>query len=126
MYCRQCGCRASTKDASFIKLLAQACQAPGVYGLDNVKRLRLGKLPRHVKNWPCDLIQSDHDVNARIQDAPLSEFERQVLQDHPELSAVEAKVIANTLLRCAEYAAQVVPRQSAVNSGAAIKPEMSP
>ena len=120
MYCRRCGCRASTTGVSFIKLLAQACQAPGVYGLDNLKRLRLGILPRHVKHWPCDQILTDQDVNTRIQSAPLPDFERQVLHDHPELSAAEAKVIASTLLRCVEYASQVVPRQLAVNPGAAI------
>ena len=55
-----------------------------------------------------------------MQSAPLSDFERQVLSDHPELSVAGAKVIADMLFRCAEYAAQVVPRQLAVNSGAAI------
>ena len=114
MYCRKCGCRASTTGANFIKHLAQACQAPSVYGLDNLKRLRLGKPPRRVKHWPCDqFIDHDHDVIARTQSAPLSDFERQVLSDRPELSAAEAKVIADMLLRCAEYAAQVVPRHLA-------------
>ena len=36
---------------------------------------------------------------------PLSDFARQVLSDHPGLSVAEAKVVALTLLRCADYAA---------------------
>ncbi len=86
-----------------------------------MKRLRLGKLPRSVKHWPCDqFLDHDNDVIASIQSAPLSDFERQVLSDHPGLSVAEAKVIADMLLRCAEYAAQVVPRHLADNPGAAI------
>ena len=66
-------------------------------------------MPRQVSGWPCDLILSDYNVSARLQEVPLSDIEKQVLRDHPELSVTEAKVIANTLLRCAEFAAQVVP-----------------
>ena len=39
-------------------------------------------------------------------EAPISEFECQVLCDHPELSSQEAKIVASTLLRCSEYANQ--------------------
>ena len=76
-----------------------------------MKRVRLGKLPRSVKHWPIDQID-DHDNNVadRIASAPLSDVERQVLKDHPQLSAAESKVVANMLFRCAEYVAQVVPR----------------
>ena len=109
VYCRICGAKASSKGASFIKLLSQPCQPPGTYGLDNLKRLRQGTLPRQVSNWPCDFVLSDYDVNARIAEMPLSDFEKQVLSDHPELSVAEAKTIASTLLGCVEYAAQVVP-----------------
>ena len=86
-----------------------------------MKRLRLGKLPRSVKHWPIDQID-DHDNNVadRIAAAPLSDFERQVLCDHPELSVAESKVVADMLLRCAEYAAQVVPRYIADNPGKVI------
>ncbi len=56
LYCRNCGCRASTSGANFIKKLARSCQAPGTYGLDNLKRLQLDKLPRSVKHWPIDQI----------------------------------------------------------------------
>ena len=101
--------------------LAQTCQAPGKYGLDNLNRLRLGKLPRSVKHWPCDqYIDPDNTVVARIASAPLYDFERQLLCDHPELSVAESKVVADMLLRCAEYAAQVVPRYIADNPGKAI------
>ena len=55
------------------------------------------------------MISSDLNINARINAAPLSDFEKQVLHDHPELSVAEAKTVASTLLRCAEFAAQVVP-----------------
>ena len=44
-----------------------------------------------------------------------------MLNDHPELSVAESKVIADMLLRCAEYAAQVVPRYIADNPGKAVK-----
>ena len=53
--------------------------------------------------------------------APLSDFERQVVSDHPELSVGESRIVANMLLRCAEYAAQVVPRYLADNPGKDIK-----
>ena len=39
----------------------------------------------------------------------ISDFEKQGLHDHPELSVAESKTVASTLLRCAEFAAQVVP-----------------
>ena len=121
MYCRNFGRRASTTGANFIKKLASSCQAPGTYGLDNLKRLRLGKLPRSVKHWPIDQIDDpDNNVADRIAAAPLSDFERQVVSDHPELSVAESKVVANMLLRCAEYAAQVVPRYIADNPGKVI------
>ena len=57
-----------------------------------------------------------------MQSALLLDFEKQVLRHHPELSAAEAKVMPETLLRRAEYAAQVVPRHLADNPGAAIQP----
>ena len=64
-----------------------------------MKRLRIGKLPRAVKHWPCDqFVDQDNDVVARIAPAPLSDFERQVLNDHPELSVAESKVIADMFL----------------------------
>ena len=88
----------------------------------DLKRLRLGKLPRGVKHWPCDqFFYHDNSVVARIASAPLYDFERHVLNDHPELSVAESKVIADMLLRCAEYAAQVVPRLIADNPGKAVK-----
>ena len=62
----------------------------------------------------------DHDIAGRIAAAPLSEFESQVVSDHPELSVAESRVVANMLLRCAEYAAQVVLRYIADNPGKAI------
>jgi hypothetical protein len=123
MYCRRCGCRASTSGANFIKKLAKSCQAPGTYGLDNLKRLQQGRLPYRVTKWPIDQIDDpDRDIADRIAAAPLSDFERQVVSDHPELSVGECRLVANMLLRCAEYAAQVVPRYLADNPGKNIKP----
>jgi hypothetical protein len=73
-------------------------------------------LPRRVTQWPIDQIDDpDHDIADRIAAAPLSDFERQVVSDHPELSVGESRIVANMLLRCAEYAAQVVPRYLADN-----------
>ena len=40
--------------------------------------------------------------------------------DHPELSVAESKVVADMLLRCAEYASQVGPRYIADNPGKVI------
>ena len=48
-------------------------------------------------------------------------FEWQVVSDHPELSVGESCIVANMLLRCAEYAAQVVPRYLADNPSKDIK-----
>ena len=45
----------------------------------------------HVKSGPTD---------------SLSDFAAQVLKDHPGLSVAEAKVVADTLLRCADFVAQ--------------------
>ena len=105
-----------------VQILSRILLGHATYGLDTLKRLRLGKLPRSVKHWPIDQIDGhDNNVADRIASAPLSDFERQVLKDHPELSAAESKVVANMLLRCAEYADQVVPRYIADNPGKVIK-----
>ena len=37
----------------------------------------------------------------------MSDFAAQVIEDHPGLSVAEAKVVANTLLRCAVFAASL-------------------
>ena len=70
---------------------------------------RVGFHLDRLADFPCDLVLSDYDVNARINEVPLSNFEKQVPRDHPDLSVAEAKTIASTLLRCAQYAAQVCP-----------------
>ena len=111
MYCRNCDSRASTSGASFIKNLARSCQAPGPYGIDNLKRLQQGKLPRLVKHWPIDCIDDQNGTTLdRINAAPLSDFEQQVSQDHPELSVAESKVVASMLLKCAEFTARISSR----------------
>ena len=79
------------------------CHPPQTYGKDNIKRLAEGKLPRGTKSWPCDDI-TDMQTNKRIRKEPLSAFASQVLSDHPGLSVAEAKVVAQTMLRCADYA----------------------
>ena len=89
----------------FIKLLAVPCRAPQTYGKDNIKRLAEGRLPRGTKSWPCDDI-SDVQTNKRIRKEPLSDFATQVLREHPGLSVSEAKVVAQTLLRCADFASR--------------------
>ena len=43
----------------------------------------------------------------RVRAQPLSDFATQVIEDHPGLSTAEAKVVANTLLRCAVFAASL-------------------
>ena len=76
----------------------------GDYGKDNKKRLVQGRLPRGVKTWPCDDI-TDAPTVKRVRAQPLSDFVPQV--DHPGLSIAEAKVVANTLLRCVVFAASL-------------------
>ena len=104
VYCRICGAKAGNTASGFIKLLAVSCRPAQTYGKDNIKRLAEGKLPRGVKSWPCDDI-TDMQTSKRIRKEPLSAFARQVLSDLPGLSVAEAKAVAQTLLRCADYAA---------------------
>ena len=89
-----------------MKLLAVPCRAPQTYGKDNIKRLAEGRLPCAAKLWPCDDI-ADVQTNKRIRKEPLSDFATQVLRDHPGLSESEAKLVAQTLLRCADFASRV-------------------
>jgi hypothetical protein len=106
VYCRVCGARVGKSAAGFLRLLAKPCTCPGDYGKDNKKRLVEGRLPRGVKTWPCDDIV-DVQTAKRVRAKPLSDFETKVLEDHPGLTTVEAKVVASTLLRCADYAASL-------------------
>ena len=65
-------------------------------------------MPRNVKQWPIDSIaESSGAIIDRINAAPLSDFEQQVSQDHPELSVAESKVVASMLLKCAEFTARI-------------------
>ena len=96
MYCRRCGCRASTKGARFIQKLCHCCVPPGNYGIDNLKKLSSGKLPRSVSQWPLFRIEDD---NGNLDNRVVS-----MLRDHPELSVAECKLVANMLLKCAEFA----------------------
>ena len=73
---------------------------------DTKKRLAEGRLPRGIKTWPCDDI-ADVQAAKRVRAQPLSDFETKVLEDHPGLTTAEAKVVASTLLRCADYAASL-------------------
>ena len=106
VYCRVCGARVGKSAAGFLRLLAKPCTCPGDYGKDNKKRLVEGRLPRGVKTWPCDDI-TDAPTVKRVRAQPLSDFAAQVIEDHPGLSIAEAKVVANTLLRCAVFAASL-------------------
>ncbi len=106
MYCRTCGAKAGNTAAGFIKLLAVPCRAPQTWGKDYTKRLAEGRLPRGAESWPFDNI-ADVQTNKRIRREPLSDFATQVLRDHPGLSESEAKVVAITLLRCADFASSI-------------------
>ena len=75
----------------FLKLIAKHCKPPGQVGIDNPKRLAVGRLPRGVPVWPCEAI-TDAPTVKRIRAQPLSAFATQVLEDHPGLSVAEAKV----------------------------------
>ena len=106
IYCRTCGARAGSTPAGFLKLLAKPCTYPGRYGKDNIKRLSEGRLPHGLKCWPIDT-ETDMPTAKRRRAEPMSDFASQILRDHPGLSTSEAKVIADTLLRCADFAAQL-------------------
>ena len=99
-----------------IKNLAKPCAPPNGYGLDCLKRIRKGQRPRQVGQWPCDELSLD--TQKKIVEAPISDFESQVLCDHPEPSPQEANIVASTLLRCSDYANQqsILPDMHAVSS----------
>ena len=77
-------------------------------GLRNIKRLSSGLLPVGCKSWPCDDVP-DVQTAKRIRGPPLSPFVAKVLEDHPGLTTAEAKIVADTLLRCADHAASQIP-----------------
>ena len=105
MYCRRCGCRASTRGANFIKKLSLPCAPPGHYGQDNLKKLGQGKLPRRVADWPLSRVDdSAGTLENRVAACPLSDFEQQIVSDHPELIVAECKIVAKMLAACAEFA----------------------
>jgi hypothetical protein len=107
VYCRTCGAKAGNSASGFIKLLAKQCKPPGIYGLRNIKRLSSGLLPVGCKSWPCDDVP-DVQTAKRIRGPPLSPFVAKVLEDHPGLTTAEAKIVADTLLRCADHAASQI------------------
>ena len=105
MYCRKCGCRASTQGVNFIEKLSHPCAPPGPYGQDNLNRFALGKLPRRVVDWPLSLVDvSAGTLENRVASYPLSDFEQQIVSDHPELTVAECKIVAKMLSACAEFA----------------------
>ena len=79
------------------------CIPPGAYGLDNLKKLKLGSKPIGVSCWPCELLNPV--TQELVRNEPLTQFEAQVRADHPSLSMQEVKIVAATLIRCAEHAA---------------------
>ena len=103
MYCRTCGAKAGNTASGFLKLLAKVCKPPEVYGKRNIKRFANGQLPVGCKSWPCDDVP-DVPTAKRIRAPPLSPFAAKVLEDHPGLTTAEAKIVADTLLRCADLA----------------------
>ena len=60
---------------------------------------------RSVSQWPLNSIQDDQgSLENRVASTPLSEFDQQIIRDHPDLSVAECKIVANMLLKCAEFA----------------------
>ena len=80
-----------------------ACKPPRDYGKRNLKALRNGLKPPRVICWPNQVV-SDH-LCQRAADVPLSDFAAQILADHPGLTVEEARIVAETMLRCADHAA---------------------
>ena len=95
----------SARFGSFIKKLSHAFMPPNPYGLDNLRRLSLGKLPRSVTQWPLHRIDEDKgNIENRVVSVLLSKFDQQIIRDHPESSVAECKLVASMLLKCAEFA----------------------
>ena len=75
------------------------------WGQDNLKKLALGKLPRRVADWPLSRVDdSAGTLENRVASYPLSDFEKQIVLDHPELTVPECKIVAKMLAACAEFA----------------------
>ena len=47
-----------------------------------------------------------------VPEYPLSDFERQIVSDHPELSVAECKIVAKMLSACAEFANRLGDKSS--------------
>ena len=73
VYCRRCGSRVSHKGIAFIKNLVKPCAPPNGYGIDCLKRIRMGRKPRLVSVWPCDELSLA--TQQKIVEVPISDFE---------------------------------------------------
>jgi len=102
VYCRRCGCK--TTSHTGLKGLAGQCMAPSNFGIRTLKALSEGKLPPKVMSWPADALHPALVLSAKAE--PLSTFEKKLLSDMPHLSSSEAKIIANCMLRVADYSVQ--------------------
>ena len=69
-----------------------------------MKALAEGKLPPKVMNWPVEVLHPALVLDAKAE--PRSAFERKLRSDMPHLSTAEAKIVANCMLRVADFAVQ--------------------
>ena len=63
-----------SEGANFIKKLSRPCAPPRSYGIDNLKKLSQGKLPRAVRDWPLAQVDdSAGTLENRVAEYPLSD-----------------------------------------------------
>ena len=55
---------------------------------------------------------SSSNLANRVAALPLSDFEKQIVLDHPEHSVAECKIVANMLLKCVEFANRLGDKSS--------------
>ena len=60
-------------------------------------------MPRGVSSWLWNEF-TDVPTAKQVRSQPASTFAAQVMEDHAGLSVAQAKVVAHTLLRCADSA----------------------
>ena len=91
------------------------CNTPSSFGSRTSKALSEGKLPPKVAIWPGDVLHPALVHDAKCVPLSNSVFERKLILDMPELSIAEAKVVADCMVRAADFAVNM-QRNSSLRS----------
>jgi len=87
-------------------MLSQPC--PGgpasQYGIENLKNFSEGRVRANKSSPRVDL---DYNLAAKADHEPVSDFDLQLMKDHPSITANEARDITFNLLRSAAHAASM-------------------